>query len=269
MREVDKQFSSSIAEIYDSHLVPLIFEPYADDIARRVSALAPASILEIAAGSGVATRAVAGILQPDVRFVVTDLNAPMLDHAESMQPDDHRIEWRAADAQNLAFGDNSFDLVFCQFGAMFFPDRVAAYREAHRVLRRGGSFVFSMWDRIEENEFADVVTQAAAHAFSHDPPRFLARTPHGHSDPEIYRSDLKAAGFGDVTVTAGEEVSVAANPSIPAIAYCQGTPLRTEIEDRHGPDLAEMTERAAVAVADRFGDGEVRGRIRAFIVAAR
>ena len=121
MSEADKVFSGSIPENYDRHMVPLIFEAYAQDMSRRIKALAPKSVLETAAGSGAVTRAVAPILGPDASYAVTDLNQPMLDYAKSKQSADSRISWQTADAQALPFGDAAFDLVCCQFGVMSFP----------------------------------------------------------------------------------------------------------------------------------------------------
>ena len=267
--EADKAFTSSIAEIYDSHLVPLIFEQYAGDLAQRTEVLGPETLIEIAAGSGVVTRAVAPVLAPGARHVVTDLNRPMLDRAALVQPDPGAIEWTPADALALPFDADMFDLALCQFGAMFFPDRVRAYSEARRVLRPGGSFVFNMWDRIEENDFAQAVTEAMALRFPDDPPRFLPRTPHGHYDTEVYVSELKAAGFSDITIEPLDAVSTAAEPNIPAVAYCQGTPLRNEIEALDPGGLEEATDEATRALADRFGIGHIEGRIRAFVIAAK
>ena len=176
MLDSDKVFAGSVPENYDRHMVPLIFAPYAADMAQRAAALSPDAVLEIAAGTGVVTRALAPRLSPDASYVVTDLNQAMLDYAASRQAPGNRIEWRQADALALPFEDGVFDLVCCQFGAMFFPDRRAAYREARRVLKPGGRFLFSVWDRIEENVFADDVTNALARMFPNDPPRFLART---------------------------------------------------------------------------------------------
>ncbi len=158
MPETDKVFAGSIPENYDRYLVPLIFESFARDIAQRAAALSPRSVLETAAGSGVVTRALTPRLSPDARYAVTDLNQPMLDYAATRQPADNRISWRQADALALSFEDAAFDLVCCQFGVMFFPDRQAGYREAKRVLKPGGYFLFSVWDRIEENVFANDVT---------------------------------------------------------------------------------------------------------------
>src|SRR6267142_1009003 len=251
----DKIFAGSIPENYDRYMVPLIFESYARDMAVKASALSPKAVLETAAGSGVVTRALAPKLSPDARYVVTDLNQPMLDYAATRQKHDDRITWRQADAQ-APFEDAAFDLVCCQFGAMFFPDRPSAYREAKRVLKPGGHLLFNVWDRIEENVFADDVTNALAKIFPNDPPRFLARTPHGYHDTALIRSELADAGFSRVAIETRAEQSRASSPRLPAVAYCQGTLLRNEIEARDAGKLEAATDYAASAIAHRHGSGE-------------
>ena len=138
MLETDKVFAGSIPENYDRHMVPLIFEAYAAETARRAASLSPVAILETAAGTGAVTRALAPRLSPGASYTVTDLNQPMLDYAASRQGPDSRIAWRQADASKLPFEDAAFDLVCCQFGAMFFPDRVAAYRIPRPVAAEAG-----------------------------------------------------------------------------------------------------------------------------------
>ena len=266
--ESDKVFAGSIPENYDRYMVPLIFAPYAADMARRAAFLSPKAVLETAAGSGVLARALAPGLPRDATYVVTDLNQPMLDYAASRQGPDSRIAWRQADALKLPFEDAAFDIICCQFGAMFFSDRVAAYREARRVLKSGGHFLFSVWDRIEENIFADDVTNALARIFPHDPPRFLARTPHGYHDKALIRTDLEAAGFSGVTIDTIAKQSRASSPRVPAVAYCQGTLLRNEIEAREPGRLASATDYAEAAIADRHGRGEIAAKIQAHIIVA-
>ena len=268
MSETDKVFAGSIPENYDRYLVPLIFESFAQDIARRASELTPHSVLETAAGSGVVTRALAPRLPSHARYVVTDLNEPMLDYAAKRQPADTRISWQKADAEALPFEDATFDLVCCQFGVMFFPDRQTGYREAKRVLRPGGCFLFNVWDRIEENVFANDVTNALAEMFPSDPPRFLARTPHGYHDPELIRRELKSAGFSDVVIELRAEQSRANSPRHPAMAYCQGTPLRNEIEARNAGSLETATDLAASRIANKHGTGEVAAKIQANVITA-
>jgi ubiquinone/menaquinone biosynthesis C-methylase UbiE len=268
MLETDKVFAGSIPENYDRYMVPLIFEPFAADLARRAAALSPRAVLETAAGTGVVTRALAPKLSPSASYTVTDLNQPMLNYAASRQAPDTRIKWRQADALALPFEGAAFDLVCCQFGAMFFPDRVAGYREAKRVLKPGGHFLFNVWDRIEENEFANEVTNALAKIFPSDPPRFLARTPHGYHDTAVIRRDLEEAGFSRVEIETRAEQSHAASPRIPAVAYCQGTVLRSEIEARDPAGLEGATSSAAAAIAERHGNGAVAGKIRAHVIMA-
>jgi SAM-dependent methyltransferase len=154
--------------------------------------------------------------------------------------------------------------VVCQFGVMFFPDRVHAYAEARRVLAPGGVFLFNAWDRIEENEFAHVVTESLATIFPADPPRFMARTPHGYHDLGVIRRDVAAAGFSEARIETLSKRSVAPSALDPAIAYCQGTPLRSEIESRGS--LEEATRVATRAIESRFGAGPVDGKIQAHVV---
>jgi SAM-dependent methyltransferase len=264
--QADKVFAGSVPALYEAHLVPLIFEPYANDLARRV-ALRPASrVLEVAAGTGVATRRLAAMLPASVSIVATDLNQPMLDLAATVGTP-RPVQWRQADAMQLPFENGAFDAVVCQFGAMFFPNKAQAYAEARRVLRPGGVFIFNVWDRIEENEFAEVVTTALEGVFPEDPPRFLARTPHGYHDPAAIERDLRGGGFRNAPQI--EQVAArsrAASPRHPAVAYCQGTPLRNEIEARDASRLAEATDIAEQAISRRFGSGPVDGKIQAYVI---
>jgi ubiquinone/menaquinone biosynthesis C-methylase UbiE len=269
MTPKDEAFVGSIPETYDRFLVPLIFEVYADDLARRIKAHAPRRVLETAAGTGVLTRALARHLPSDTQITATDLNQPMLEQARARSGSDRRIEWRQADALALPFGDREFDVVACQFGAMFFPDKVKGYAEAHRVLKPDGRFALNVWDRIADNEFADVVTQALAELFPDDPPRFLARTPHGYCDPDRIRRELEAAEFRDIAIEPVERQSTAPDARTPALAFCQGTPLRAEIEARKGASLEEATRHATEALRHRFGDGAITSRIKALVITAK
>ena len=265
--DTDKAFTGSIPRIYEDRLVPLIFQPYARDLANRLRTRDISRVLEVAAGTGVVTRAMDEALAPQVGIVATDLNPAMLQEARS-RGTRRDVEWREADAMRLPFADADFDGVVCQFGAMFFPDKVRAFSEARRVLTPRGVFIFNVWDRIEDNEIADVVTRALAALFPADPPRFMARTPHGYHDPAAIEADVRAAGFGTVKVEKLTARSVAPSARDAAIAYCQGTPLRSEIEARGGA-LEEATRVAAEAIEQRFGSGAVDGKIQAYVVEAQ
>ena len=224
-------------------------------------------VLESAAGTGVVTRALAAVLQEGVSIDATDLNQAMLDHA-SRQLSSARVTWRQADAQSLPFPHGVFDAVVCQFGVMFFPDKPRAFSEAYRVLNPSGRFLFNVWDLIEENEFADLVQKSVAALFPNDPPMFLARTPHGHHDAAALEAQLRTAGFAKVATETVTRESVSPSALSVAIGYCQGTPMRNEIEARDAARLAEATEVAAAAITTRFGPGSVIGRISAHVITA-
>lgn len=264
--DTDKVFSGAISKLYETYLVPLIFEPYATDLVNRLTARTLSRVLELAAGTGVVTRSLASVLPERVAIVATDLNQAMLDEA-CVVGTSRPVEWRRADAMQLPFADRTFDTVICQFGVMFFPQKPQAFAEVRRVLKPGGVFIFNVWDHIKENEFADTVTAALESLFPKAPPRFLVRTPHGYYDRPTIEGDLadggltKPAQFATVAARSRAESS-----RVPAIAYCEGTPLRNEIEACGALRLGEATDFAAEAIAQRFGRGDVDGKIQAHIV---
>ncbi len=262
----DHGFSGSIPQLYNQFLVPLIFASYADDLADRVVLLKPSNVLELAAGTGVVTRRLAAKLPAIVPIVATDLNRAMLDQAASVGTS-RPVTWQQADAMALPFPDESFDAVACQFGVMFFPDKAAAFAEARRVLRPGGTFIFNVWDQIERNELTHCIEQVLAGLFPDDPPQFMSRTPHGYYDEKVIARDLALGGFeGAPTFHTLAARSKAESPRVPAIALCQGTPLRSEIEARAPARLAEVTDAAAEEIARRFGRGPVDARIQGLVV---
>ena len=227
-------------------------------------------MLEIAAGTGVVTRQLAALLPAAVPIIASDLNQAMLDQAAvvgTLRP----VQWRQADAQQLPFADRSFDAVVCQFGAMFFPDKARAFAEVRRVLRPGGVFIFNVWDSLADNEFADTVCAALASRFPDNPPRFMATLPHGYYDRRLIAQDLQGGGFAaSPQVTTLIERSRAASARDVALALCQGTPERSEIESRDPQGLAAATDAAAAALRQRYGEGAVEGKIQAqiFVVKA-
>jgi SAM-dependent methyltransferase len=263
--ESDKAFIGSIPKIYAGSLVPLLFEPYALDMAARLAKRPVSRLLELAAGTGVVTRALAASLPQAVAIVATDLNQAMLDEAAAAGTP-RAVEWRQADAQALPFDDATFDAIVCQFGVMFFPDKPKAFAEARRVLRPGGVYIFNVWDRLDANELAATITTALAQVFPDDPPRFLARTPYAYNDRSLIERDVAAGGFPRPEFATVAARSRAASASIPALAFCEGTPLRPEIEAHGTKALAMATDAVATAIAARFGAGAIDASMQALVV---
>jgi len=235
MSATDTAFAGSIPGLYDRYMGPLLFEPYAQVVAARAKALQPARILETAAGTGIVTAALHAAL-PNAQIVATDLNQAMLDVAAGRIHSD-MVSFLAADAQSLPFPDDSFDLVVCQFGVMFYPDKVAANTEARRVLRPGGRYFLVIWDSVDRNLATKVAGTAVAELFPDDTAAFYERIPFRYHDQAVIERDLHAAGFNAIEF---ETVDLRSRGSAgeAAIGLVQGTPMRTEIEPR-APDALE------------------------------
>ena len=265
MRPSDVAFGDAISQVYERHLVPLLFEPYARDMASRVAALEPRRVLELAAGTGVVTRALADRLAPGAAIVATDLNETMLAQAERVGTA-RPVQWRQADAMHLPFADASFDAVACQFGVMFFPDKPKAFAETRRALERGGTFLFNVWDRVEANELTMTVREALAAIFPEDAPRFIC-APHAYFDVDLIARDLALGGFTSAPrIEAVVLQSRAASAGEAALALVQGTPMRNEIEARDASQLDSATDAVAEALVRRYGDGVVETSMRAYVV---
>jgi ubiquinone/menaquinone biosynthesis C-methylase UbiE len=267
MAQTDRVFAGSIPAFYERYMGPLLFEPYAADLANRLAGVTSGRVVETAAGTGILTRQLVRTLLAEVSIVATDLNQPMLDFAAAQQGTE-RVTWQQADALALPFEDESFDTVICQFGVMFFPDKRAAYREARRVLKPEGRFIFNTWDRLENNEIAKVVNEAMATLFPKDPPLFFPRTPHGYHNLDTIRDELADAGFLSITAETVQKISRAASARDAVTGFCQGTPQRNEIETRDPGGLGAATDAAASAIAVRFGAGPISAKMRAHVIAA-
>ena len=265
MLEADAAFTGSIPESYDTFLVPFLFAPYARELTARVVRLGPSSVLEIAAGTGVVTRELSRAL-PDATIVATDFNAAMIDRARSVGAGPN-VTFAQADAMALPFENAHFDVVVCQFGIMFFSDRGAAFAEARRVLRPGGTFIASVWAGIEDNDAGRIVAAVVASAFPIDPPTFLQRTPHGHGDPVSLERDLRAAGFIHVACDDVAERSFAVDASGVARGFIEGSPLRAEIVARDPSALTTIVAELERALIASLGT-PLDGALRAFVCRA-
>ncbi|MFJ9901275.1 class I SAM-dependent methyltransferase [Streptomyces sp. NPDC091280] len=257
--DADRLWSASMPAAYEEHLVPVVFRPFADDLSARAAALSPRRILELAAGTGVLTASLLAAA-PSAEVTATDLNEAMVTYGSDRAPG---ALWRQADAQSLPFPDDAFDLVVCQFGVMFFPDKVAAFAEIRRVLAPGGRFLFNTWGPLGTHAFGAAFQAGLERAFPVDTPQFLPAVPHGYSAPALVAADLTAAGF---VVEEEHELTLdgrAASVADVATGFLTGTPARAAVEERDaGPGV-----RAAVVeeMTARLGPGPVTAPMTAYV----
>jgi SAM-dependent methyltransferase len=258
-------FKGSMPAFYDRYLGPIQFAPWAGETAARVAKRAPARLLETACGTGIVTYAMADAA-PRTGIVATDFSQAMLDFAAAKRPD-AKIEWKVADAQALPFADASFDMLVCQFGVMFFPDKAKAYSEARRVLKPGGCFLFCVWDKLEYNELPRISSAAIGELFPNDRPTFMARGPYGYNDIPAIEGALRAAGFARVEAeTLTRRVRATARDQ--AVGTCQGGPLRNEIEARDPNGLERATAAVTRALEKEYGSGEFEAKNQAIFISA-
>jgi SAM-dependent methyltransferase len=261
--EQDRRWAGSMPDAYDRYLAPSVFRPFAAEFAARAARLAPRRVLEIAAGTGVLTAELLAAL-PDAHVTATDLNEPMVRYGAGQAPG---ADWQQADVQALPFDDEQFDLVACQFGVMFFPDKPGAFTEIRRVLTADGRLLMSTWGPVGTHGFAEALVAGVERAFPADPPTFMATVPHGYPDVGQVTADLAAGGL---EVVAAESVTLtghAESAAGVAAGFCTGTPLRMAIESRG--DLAAATEVVGAEMTARMGAGPVSAEMTAHFIEAR
>jgi SAM-dependent methyltransferase len=263
MSEMNRSFAGAMPELYDRILVPAMFEPFAQDLAERLRGMTSGHVLEIAAGTGVVTRALTRILPPAVAITATDLNPAMLERAKSHFGLE-RVRWQEADALALPFGDRLFDCVLCQFGVMFFPDKQGAFRETLRVLRPGGRFLFSVWGK-REGSIWEVATNVVGRFLSRDPASLISPP---YNDVVIVRTELAGAGLAEIAVEEVTKPLHAGSAREAAVSLCHGGIVRAAIEAQMPDRLDEITEAAATAIAARFGSGPIQSPLTALLFTA-
>jgi ubiquinone/menaquinone biosynthesis C-methylase UbiE len=264
----DAKFAGSIPAAYDKYLGPILFQPYAEDLAARLSIEPNSSVLELACGTGILTRVLRDRLPGTVRLVATDLNEPMFRNAATKFKKNEVIEWQQADAGNLPFDDASFDAVVCQFGFMFFPDKALSVRETRRVLKPDGIFLFNVWDSFEPNPLGQIAHETISSFFEKDPPMFY-HVPFGYHDPSEIKRELEGAGFRDVRVDVVSKVSVPTRADDAAAGLVLGNPVSVAITERDAALLPVITTAVADALTKHFSGSTFRAPMRAIVAQAR
>ena len=268
MNEDHIQFSGSIPAAYDRYLGPILFQPYAEDLAARLRLPENGSVLELACGTGIVTRVLRSSLPATAQLVATDLNEPMFRHAAAKFSQDEAVQWRQADASSLPFADRMFDAVVCQFGLMFVPDKALAAREAHRVLKPDGIFLFNVWSAIEHNPLAQITHETIASFFENDPPSFY-EVPFSYHDENEIRRVLRDAGFQQITIEVVDKVATISRADDAAVGFVHGNPVAKVIVEHDPALLPVITKAVARAIAERFGEANMRAPMRAIVVQAR
>jgi SAM-dependent methyltransferase len=268
MAEQHAAFVGSIPSNYDRYLGPLLFHPYADDLAARLPVARGARVLEVACGTGIVTGRLVRRLAGQGTLVATDLNDAMIAHARTRVPADPALEWRQADGTSLSFPDRAFDVVVCEFGLMFFPDKAAGVREAFRVLRPGGMYLFNVWDKIEHNAVARISHDTIRTFFPDDPPQFY-QVPFNLQDTGVVRGLLNAAGFVDVEWLSVGKVGQSPSAADAAIGLVEGNPVFGTIMERRPAALPDIKAAVARNIAAELGDHPVRSPLRAHVFTAR
>ena len=263
---VSTAFSGSIPQHYDSGLGPMFFEPFAQHLGERIAELAPATVLELACGTGRLTRHIAQRLSPITRIVATDVNPAMLHFAQEAISDP-RIEWNTVDAVVLPYADASFDLVVAQFGVMFYSDRVAAYRETLRVLRPGGRLLFTCWNELAMNPAARITQEVVKRSFPLDTPAFYT-VPFSYFDRGLIREEVLSAGFATANMDLANLTGHANTANDASRGLLEGSPIHTAILDRDPNALPIMRKELTSELAATFGTTELRVPLSAWVVEA-
>jgi SAM-dependent methyltransferase len=259
-------FVGSIPAVYDEALGPMFFVPYAIDLAARVRVAPGAAVLEIAAGTGQVTKRLLANLPADARLVATDLNDAMIDLAKTKVPADARVSWKTADAGSLPFPDKSFDAAVCQFGWMFFPDKIGALREARRVLKPGAPLILNIWGSLDENPIGRIAHSTIVSFFPADPPLFYL-TPFGVTQTDIDRM-FAEAGFTSVACDTIDRIGESASAELAAKGLIFGSPVLNGIIERGSVDPERVRQAIAARLAEDGGASPMRLPMRARVFTA-
>jgi SAM-dependent methyltransferase len=251
---------------YDKHLGPILFEPFAVELARRLPSRPPGDVLEIACGTGLVTKRLRERLDPALQLTATDLSAGMLDYARAQLSERKGIEWREADALKLPFPDGAFGAVVCGFGIMYVPDRQAMLLEARRVLVDGGILLFTVWDRVEENPHAQANAEVVESLFPGDA-EMRFRIPYEMYDPALLRQLLAGARFRDTRIETKRIAIEGVDLRNYATGLIRGT-HRSALIEKRGVSLDLVIENVATALANAGGI-PYRGHAQGLIVEAQ
>jgi len=268
MVHVPADFSGSIPEYYDRIMGPAHFDPFGAELAGRLPAKPPGDVLELACGTGCVTRHLRERLSADLKVVASDISRGMLDYARGKLAEARGIEWHEADACKLPFGDAAFGAVVCAFGVMFVPDKAACFREARRVLRNGGAFLFDVWDGLENNPHGRVAADVVEALLPDDPAATFGSIPYHFNDRATIGRLLEDAGFAPARIDTVPIACTCPSARDFATGQLRGTP-RTLILQERGIPVDGVIEKVAAALARVGGAAPFKYTAQAVVVEAR
>ena len=260
-------FTGTVPDNYDKYLGPVFFEPYAIDVAERLKGDGLHRVLEIACGTGRVTRHLLDILPSDGQLTATDLNPDMLEVAKEKITGD-RVHWQVADAQALPFDAATFDHAICQFGVMFFPDKLKAFQEVYRVLQPGGLFLFSTWGHLKQNPASLIVHQAASEVFGSDGANFMQKGPFSFHNPQEIEALLQEAGFASIAIEGVSKTSYYANTEYLLYGLVDGTPMSAYIQQQPAALQEELRRQVKTRIIEQYGDHHIEVPMQALVCQA-
>lgn len=259
-------FTGSVPQNYDAYLGPFLFEPYAIDIAQRISQKGFQNVLEIACGTGRVTNHLLQVLDNSAHVTATDLNKEMLQVAQE-KISDERISWMVADALDLPFDNEVFDLVVCQFGVMFFPDKQKAFQNVHRVLKNGGQYIFNVWDDVKYNDATLMTQDVMQEVLQKDAPDFLKKGPFSYFDQKQIENDLSSAGFTNIKFEVVEKMGIAATSDNVIKGLLEGSPLANYLQESHAP-VDIIKEKLKTSLEEKYGKQNLTIPMQAIVCSA-
>jgi ubiquinone/menaquinone biosynthesis C-methylase UbiE len=245
------RFSGSIPEHYDRVLGPMFFEPYAIEVSQRIDPSSVNTVLEIGSGTGRVTAHLRNVISSATKLIGSDISEDMLAVAkEKLKGLD--IDWRIIDAQDLPFDDDSIDVIVGCFCYMFVPDKHKAFAEAHRVLRPGGMFIFSTWDKLELNGASYTYRKIVKKLFEDSLPESY-NLPFSMNDQNAIKGMLKETGFSKIKVERVDKDSISQTAGEAANGLARGGSIYNEIM-MHDPSLVEeIIKELEKELSEKFG----------------
>lgn len=267
MKEKAIVFNGSVAQNYDDCLGPFVFEPFALDLLERIDTTKTGAVLELACGTGRVTKHLTEKLPVTSIVMATDLNAGMIAVAKEkvLSP---AVKWATVDMTNIPFDENNFDLIVCQFGLMFAPDKLKALIEIRRVLKEGGKLIFNTWDSIENNKIWQTTNDIVNSFLSDAPTTIFKDGPFAMHDEKAVLQLLEQAGFNNSSVASVNKTGQISTAALAAKGFIQGLPVLNTIREKIPASLPAILKAVEKEYVQQFSDQPLKAALQAWVFEA-